>query len=751
MLAFNQEDIVDTNSSFELPSPPKEQYNQSFLWSELPRWFQNEGNLVQAKNVKGHSAGHANNCTVEISLSFSRSQLDQGEKFLLPSRKAAGLYGDLANTSHSSEQPKTARIPKTQQQFRSSKTDTGQLSMSQVPKGRNLRGNGVLLRYREENSERAKEQSLERLLRKIIELYLKECDLILVADRSFQESNILEVLVRSSNLKQVVFMNSPEDLSNQVVWTTSKCQGTLILVSDPQLLIDFGNGMPFLWDYEARVIIVGLTEEFLDMFTGTKMGRKTEHIVGVVQDKSEGRFRVYLNQLFWGEGMKYITSWYGRGFTSKAELFPDKISNLRRGVVRVLVFEWQPAIIYHRDPEGNLLFRYGRDPAVVEALAKVFNFTILYKDPPDGQQFGLKLPNGSFDGMVGLLGSHEGDIAIANLYMSAIDGRDQFQEYSSAFAEDKSCYMARVDLPLPRWQSLGLPFRMATWIAIFVGLLLSGPLLYVLAVFSEKSGFEEPGFRHITLSIFYTCGAHFSYPLRNQPMGSGLKIFVVFLWIYILLISTGYRSNLTAFLTVVRQPASIETFKDLYESGLQVMGIPFFKTSLEFSGNQYLRALVDKFRVSLAFRETTKDVLDGKAVTINSRIYLEAVGAQLKRKGKPLVRIMKECFSSYAVGLAYPRNSPLKSKFDLWISRIFDSGLVRRWLLNSLTRYQKLQKGNISANDEEEEEEEAPQDGKESAGGATPLSLEHMQGLFIILGFGFALSTVAFSIEMFAA
>ncbi|XP_064096227.1 uncharacterized protein LOC135208037 isoform X2 [Macrobrachium nipponense] len=649
MLAFNQEDIVDTNSSFELPSPPKEQYNQSFLWSELPRWFQNEGNLVQAKNVKGHSAGHANNCTVEISLSFSRSQLDQGEKFLLPSRKAAGLYGDLANTSHSSEQPKTARIPKTQQQFRSSKTDTGQLSMSQVPKGRNLRGNGVLLRYREENSERAKEQSLERLLRKIIELYLKECDLILVADRSFQESNILEVLVRSSNLKQVVFMNSPEDLSNQVVWTTSKCQGTLILVSDPQLLIDFGNGMPFLWDYEARVIIVGLTEEFLDMFTGTKMGRKTEHIVGVVQDKSEGRFRVYLNQLFWGEGMKYITSWYGRGFTSKAELFPDKISNLRRGVVR------------------------------------------------------------------------------------------------------KSCYMARVDLPLPRWQSLGLPFRMATWIAIFVGLLLSGPLLYVLAVFSEKSGFEEPGFRHITLSIFYTCGAHFSYPLRNQPMGSGLKIFVVFLWIYILLISTGYRSNLTAFLTVVRQPASIETFKDLYESGLQVMGIPFFKTSLEFSGNQYLRALVDKFRVSLAFRETTKDVLDGKAVTINSRIYLEAVGAQLKRKGKPLVRIMKECFSSYAVGLAYPRNSPLKSKFDLWISRIFDSGLVRRWLLNSLTRYQKLQKGNISANDEEEEEEEAPQDGKESAGGATPLSLEHMQGLFIILGFGFALSTVAFSIEMFAA
>lgn len=45
----------------------------------------------------------------------------------------------------------------------------------------------------------------------------------------------------------------------------------------------------------------------------------------------------------------------------------------------------------------------------------------------------------------------------------------------------RSCYLARMEPPLPLWQSLGLPFQLATWLAILAGLLLSGPVLFSLA------------------------------------------------------------------------------------------------------------------------------------------------------------------------------------------------------------------------------------------------------------------------------
>lgn len=40
--------------------------------------------------------------------------------------------------------------------------------------------------------------------------------------------------------------------------------------------------------------------------------------------------------------------------------------------------------MYDRGWDGSLLRRYGRDVEVVRALAKVFNFTIKFVEPPQG-------------------------------------------------------------------------------------------------------------------------------------------------------------------------------------------------------------------------------------------------------------------------------------------------------------------------------------------------------------------------------
>lgn len=48
-----------------------------------------------------------------------------------------------------------------------------------------------------------------------------------------------------------------------------------------------------------------------------------------------------------------------------------------------------------------------------------------------------------------------------------------------------SCFMARSAPPLPRWQSLALPFTFEVWMAVLLGVLVLSPVLLWLARGSE--------------------------------------------------------------------------------------------------------------------------------------------------------------------------------------------------------------------------------------------------------------------------
>lgn len=44
-----------------------------------------------------------------------------------------------------------------------------------------------------------------------------------------------------------------------------------------------------------------------------------------------------------------------------------------------------------------------------------------------------------------------------------------------------SCFMARTEPPLPRWQALAFPFQLWTWLALLLALALNAVFLYAVA------------------------------------------------------------------------------------------------------------------------------------------------------------------------------------------------------------------------------------------------------------------------------
>ncbi|KAK8389381.1 hypothetical protein O3P69_008848 [Scylla paramamosain] len=155
----------------------------------------------------------------------------------------------------------------------------------------------------------------------------------------------------------------------------------------------------------GRFVVAGLNRIQLDAFTNTKKGRKTEHIVGIVQNQ-EGDYTVFTNLLYHKERLGSVFTWRLRTIqpqpqglavnqsnmssrsmleTFSKKLFPDKTKNLSGAGLNVGTFNFPPAVIYQRGKNGGEGHWYGDNILLAETVADVLNFSLRYKRPPAGE------------------------------------------------------------------------------------------------------------------------------------------------------------------------------------------------------------------------------------------------------------------------------------------------------------------------------------------------------------------------------
>ncbi|XP_050740074.1 ionotropic receptor 93a-like [Eriocheir sinensis] len=588
------------------------------------------------------------------------------------------------------------------------------------------------------NSKDSEEASLTRFLTAALQ-EMGTCDLSLaVGERAAQRwpGLIYSLLLMVPLPRQVLTISAWQDFAG-ISRTSSTCQGNVIILQDPETLLTFVSNSPTDWDYDGRFVVVGLNKTHLEALTRSRCGRKTKHIVGLVQsERRPGVWEVFVNQLYSHLGTAQVTTWTGTRFTLPRPLFPEKLENFNGANLKVVVVEYNPAIFYLRDGRGSIVDRYGLDIEVIEAMARLFNFTPRYIESPPGELWGELLPNGSFSGMVGMIGREEGDVAVGNVYLSSFLGRLNYLSYSASYATDWSCFQARVEPPLPYYLALALPYRLTTWLSLLGCTLMLVPVLHLLATPEER---QKQNWTSISDSLLHILGLHFRIPQTRVPAGTTPRVLVAFLWLYVIIITTGYSSNLTAFLTVQRSPAGVETIKELYESKMTVLGLgQYFKFNMMQSANPYVQGLAGTYKLLFNVEEMDSLIERGEGVGIQGKKYqLYIIKKRYSPRGTPTVRILKECFMSHSIALALQVHSPLKPLFDRGVSRVVESGLVNRWFAVSISRASQEDEG-----DEDDEDEEGKREG------FLALSLAHIQGVFFILFFGSLAALLLFCLEL---
>ncbi|XP_071514549.1 ionotropic receptor 21a-like [Panulirus ornatus] len=583
--------------------------------------------------------------------------------------------------------------------------------------------------------------SLGQMLAAVVKAELRECDLVVVYDTGYSDLVLLHHLLLLHNTRQVVYVKTTQDLT-KIIWTSSKCRGYFFLLDDPEPLLTFATTYQDTWDYGGRYVLVAPSLQYLEGFIDSYIGRRTEKVVGVVKSDTEGEWVLYMNQLYWGPGARRINTWYHHRFTRQVELFPDKLADFQGAVLKASSFNYEPVTFLHRAENGTVLLRYGVVIEVVQAIARVLNISLKIIETPNDETWGEKMGNGSWYGVMGQLQRQEVDIGLANLFITS--HWLQVADLTAPYRSEAMLFMTRTEPPLPHWQALAFPFHQWTWLAVLVGLIISGPLLFLLAWSSGRCVGEVPILQDLTFAWYYAFGMHFCEAHKSLPRSTSTQIFVLFLWLYTMLLTISYSASLKAFLLVKKQPAMMDTFQDLHESGLEVAGVvERYKYEFALSSNPHLQGLTKVFKYYDNQEKVFPSLLEGKCVyLVNQFTWDYLIKNRFTKRGVSRVRLMKEHYMTYSVGMGLQRHSPLKTKFDEIMGWIQQSGLVNKFLLQSLQLEASLKKADGGVEGSGSSQEDVAE-----ADGVIPLSIDHMQGLFFITCFGWLSGVISFIFE----
>ncbi|XP_064101713.1 uncharacterized protein LOC135212197 [Macrobrachium nipponense] len=603
--------------------------------------------------------------------------------------------------------------------------------------------------------------SLVDLLLHVVKREMEGCNLLIAYDQGYKDVYELRRLAVLPNIKQ----NLQKTLKS-ILWTSNQCQGYIFLTFTTPALLLFANNDVDLWNYHGRYIFVSSSTDNLEQLVASQKGKKTENIIGIVQSSITGEWEVYTNRLFWGKGIEKITTWKNGRFSVEAELYPDKVFNLKGAQLVVTTFKWEPEVMYYWDEKGNVLFFYGIDIEVVNTLKSAINFTVKYQEPPKGQMWGEQSENGSWTGMMGMVSRDETDMCFP-LYVSVT--RLGILDYTTPYKLQKSCFLIKTEPPLPNWQALAFPFNPWTWLSILIGFFVSGTLLYLFAlgsgllvVLGSKDKIRPRAINYVmnctkiqqvgkksepcelsSAAGTYNLALHLSEPPVAFPKQSTTMIYTLFLSIYCFILSIAYSTNLTAFLTVKKDPPRMETIQDLHESGMGVSAASaFYKDMFMESPDASLHELAKRYEVLDNQDEIFQKIRDGRSTYPENEGYLEfIIHTKLTKRGVPQARILRECYALHSAAMALQNYSPLKKRFDQVIDGMISGGLIRRFLVKTLQTALKTKEYGNSGQPVEDENEEASDN-------LVPLSLDHMQGLFFITIAGWILSALAFVYEI---
>lgn len=429
---------------------------------------------------------------------------------------------------------------------------------------------------------------------------------------------------------------------------------------------------------------------------------------------------------------KKYTELYDRcingSLVNKTNIFPDKIpKNLKKCNLKVLGVIWHPFLNH------NTTAQYaGFDRRILEHMAERINFTIDLDTTVS--YWGDRLENGSWDGMFGKLKKGYGEVGIGGIYPD-LDVHEDF-DATQSYLEDSFAWIVPRARETPEWENLIILLQPTMWLATGVVYLLCTIVWYFLAQVVWEKGIKLKTF---VPSLLDSWCINLGVSTVFRPTSDSFRIYFIFFCLYSMLWCTIYQTKMITILTNPTYEKQMTEVEELLSSNLKFGGNEYFRELF----NNSLDEIEDNFfenYLSLDIHEALDHVINFRNVSVlGSRLYLRHLGSKTFHfnddRGEPMFFTLPTNVFSFPVEMVTVKGFVFLETFNNLLSRFKSSGLLnrmyRRFDYRTKRATAELIRKAVSGHKHGEEK----------------LSIEHLQGAFIVLLLGSILATIVFIIE----
>ncbi|XP_050690846.1 glutamate receptor ionotropic, kainate glr-3-like isoform X4 [Eriocheir sinensis] len=228
-----------------------------------------------------------------------------------------------------------------------------------------------------------------------------------------------------------------------------------------------------------------------------------------------------------------------------------------------------------RRPDG--LRAVGPMVSLVQLIASSLNTCLVFLVPED-RLFGAQFPNGTWNGIMGLLERQEANMTGLALTMGP--GREQVVVIGEWLYQDFRSLTYKYPVPEADIAGFVKPFTMQVWGVFLVTLLAVWlSLLASQTLQTNDGGRTGEGSRaqivdtNLWNSFLWAYGHPLAQPSAWWPRG-GVRLLAGVWLLLTLVLSTIYRSNLKAMLILPHLPLPFDTMEELIASGIPCFVVP---------------------------------------------------------------------------------------------------------------------------------------------------------------------------------
>lgn len=469
--------------------------------------------------------------------------------------------------------------------------------------------------------------------------------------------------------------------------------------------------------------------------------------------KAGGQYMSYFQKMFDGHVVASAVS-------TTAPVLSLKLFNLQ-GRHLTVVSSNLPPYLWRDKRTGQL---HGAHYQLLRAISTTHNCSFTFKTGGHIPT-GIKLPNGSWTGMMG--GIVHGDADLAAM-MGINQIRYEAAEFTQFLHQDVMKFGIAHPKLLVKWDALFSPFKLTLWILITFTFVIFVPLFYFHLFYYQtmnsvkigsirKRGNSVSSLLYISVMIPFGLAIEQGVVVLKKPQNIR---FIAILWlIFTLITGIAYKSHLVGFLSFPNSENIPRSFHDLYlRTGYTLVfnylgGAGFIL--FNYSTSEVYKSLTRRF---VHQRSSDKCIvqaaMDQKTVCIGWNLVLNnAMSNNLTLFPQFDPILFSTDIAGYAyVGVALRKNSIYTETFTRITSEMRDAGLMQKWLKDISDEDKKVGKEWFS------NQRDSPvykhmkntlnvMQNKENH--ANPLNLQNVSCVLLIFLFGIITSCLAVLVELF--